>query len=139
MGSGVRWRIRFASLVDSNDSELVPFALTEAWNARFQLLDGGHTVVVVGDEGVEPASEFVFLLNNVVATRKVLITRKDFFIFPPKKWYLMGLPPVSLGLDQRKVTDLLSKSTILGSPGGPGGPEMTMILSLLLDSKNVVT
>ena len=34
----------------------------------------------------------------------------------------MGRPPVSLGLVQRKVTDLLSKSTILGSPGAEGGP-----------------
>ena len=34
----------------------------------------------------------------------------------------MGRPPVSLGLAQRRVTDLLSKSTILGSPGAEGGP-----------------
>lgn len=34
----------------------------------------------------------------------------------------MGRPPVSLGFVHLRVTDLLSKSTILGSPGGPGGP-----------------
>ena len=33
------------------------------------------------------------------------------------------LPPVSFGFAHRKVTDLLSKSTILGSPGALGGPE----------------
>ena len=36
---------------------------------------------------------------------------------------LICLPPVSFGLAHRKVTDLLSKSTILGSPGALGGPE----------------
>ena len=30
---------------------------------------------------------------------------------------------MSFGLAHRKVTDLLSKSTILGSPGALGGPE----------------
>lgn len=35
----------------------------------------------------------------------------------------MGRPPVSFGFAHRNVTDLLSKSTILGSPGALGGPE----------------
>ena len=34
----------------------------------------------------------------------------------------MGRPPVSFGFAHRSVTDLLSKSTILGSPGALGGP-----------------
>ena len=36
---------------------------------------------------------------------------------------VMGRPPVSVGLFHLSVTDLLSKSTILGSPGALGGPE----------------
>ena len=39
----------------------------------------------------------------------------------------MGRPPSFLGLSQRSVTDLLSKSTILGSPGWLGGPEEDVV------------
>ena len=55
-----------ASLVDSDDPELVPLALAQAGHPRFQLIDGGCTVLVVCDEGVEPAAKFVFLLDDVV-------------------------------------------------------------------------
>ena len=58
--------VGLARLVDRNDTELVPLALAQAGHPRLQLVDGRHAVLVVRDEGVEPAAEFVFLLDDVV-------------------------------------------------------------------------
>ena len=54
-----------------------------------------------------PSSAFTYYVISSILWKKKLIC----------------LPPVSFGLAHRKVTDLLSKSTILGSPGALGGPE----------------
>ena len=67
MWACVWWGVRFAGLINGDNAELVPFAFAEAWDAGLQLFNGGHAVVVVGDEGVEPASKLVFLLNDIVA------------------------------------------------------------------------
>ena len=63
---GVRGGLRLAGLVGCDDPELVPLALAEAGHPRFQVVDLGAAVGVVGDERVEPAAEFVLLLNDVV-------------------------------------------------------------------------
>ena len=63
---GVRGGLRLAGLVDRDDPELVPLALAEPGYSRFQVVDLGAAVLVVGDERVEPAAEFVLLLNDVV-------------------------------------------------------------------------
>ena len=62
----MRGGLRLAGLVDCDDPELVPLALAEAGHPRFQVVDLGTAVGVVGDERVEPAAEFVLLLNDVV-------------------------------------------------------------------------
>lgn len=62
-------RVRFSGLVDGNDSELVPFALAQAGHPGLKVVDRSHAVVVVSDEGIEPAPKFVLLLNDVVANR----------------------------------------------------------------------
>lgn len=61
-----RTRIGFSGLVDSNDPELIPFTLTETWNPGLQLIYSCYTVLIVCDKGIEPAAEFVFLLNDIV-------------------------------------------------------------------------
>ena len=66
MWLGFRGRLGFAGLVDGDDPELVPLALAEAGHARLQLVYRRHAVLVVRDEGVEPAAELVFLLDDVV-------------------------------------------------------------------------
>ena len=66
VGFGFGGRLRLSGLVDSDHSELVPLALAKAWHSRLQLVNGGHTVLVIGDEGIKPATELVFLLNDVV-------------------------------------------------------------------------
>ena len=55
-----------ARLVDGHDAELVPLALAQPRHPRLQLVDGRHAVVVVRDEGVEPAAELVLLLDDEV-------------------------------------------------------------------------
>ena len=66
MRLGLDAGVGLASLVDRDDSELVPLSETEAGDAGLELLDGGRAVGVVGHEGVEPAAEGVLLLNDVV-------------------------------------------------------------------------
>ena len=63
---GMRARIRLSCLVDRDDPELVPLALAQAGHAGLQLVDGGLAVLVVRDQGVEPSSELVLLLDDVV-------------------------------------------------------------------------
>ena len=75
MWTGVGRGIRFAGLIDGNYAELIPFAFTESWHARFQLFDGSHAVVVISDERIKPATKFVLFLDDVVtdgATASVL-------------------------------------------------------------------
>ena len=70
---GFGGRLRLSGLVDGDHSELVPLALAQARHSRLQLVDGGCAVLVVGDEGVEPAAKLVFLLNDVVGDRSTTI------------------------------------------------------------------
>ena len=69
MGLRLRWRVWLAGLVDRNHTELIPLALAEAGHTRLQLVYRCRTVLVVCDESVEPAAEFVFFLNDVVCDR----------------------------------------------------------------------
>ena len=55
---------RFSCLVDGHNPELVPLALAKPRHPRLQLVDGGHAIVVVRDQGVKPTSELVFLLDD---------------------------------------------------------------------------
>ena len=55
-----------AGLVDGDNPELIPLALAQPRYSRLQLVDGGHTVLVIGDQRVKPAAKLVFLLNDVV-------------------------------------------------------------------------
>lgn len=66
MGLGFGGGVGLSGLVDGNHPELVPLALAQAGHACLQLVDGGCAVLVVCDEGIEPASELVFLLDDVV-------------------------------------------------------------------------
>ena len=59
-------RLGLSGLVHGDHSELVPLALTQPRYSRLQLVNCGHTVLVIGDQGVKPAAKFVFLLNDVV-------------------------------------------------------------------------
>ena len=67
MGLGLNAGEGLAGLVHCDDPELVPLSQTEARNACFELLYRGCAVGVVRHEGVEPAAERVFLLNDIVA------------------------------------------------------------------------
>lgn len=67
MWSSVGGWIGFSGLVHGDDSELVPFALAQAGHAGFKIVNGSYAVVVVSDKGIEPASKFILLLNDVVA------------------------------------------------------------------------
>ena len=60
-----RW-VRFSCLVDSDHPELIPLAFAETRYPCFQLINGGHTVLVVSDECIKPSSELVLLLDDVV-------------------------------------------------------------------------
>ena len=66
MGLGFGGGVGLSGLVDGNHPELVPLALAQAGHACLQLVDGGCAVLVVCDEGIEPASELVFLLDDVM-------------------------------------------------------------------------
>ena len=66
VGFGFGGRLRLSGLVDSDHSELVPLAFTQAGHAGLQLVNGGDTVLVVSDESIKPTSELVFLLDDVV-------------------------------------------------------------------------
>ena len=58
--------VGFTGFVNCDHAELIPLALAEARNSRLQLVNCGRAVLVVCDESVEPAAEFVFFLNDVV-------------------------------------------------------------------------
>ena len=60
-----RW-FRFSRLVDSDHSELIPLALTQTRHSCLQLINGGHAVLIISDQSIKPASELVFLLDDVV-------------------------------------------------------------------------
>ena len=66
MGLGLVAGPGLPGLVDRHDPELVPLALAQPRHPRLQLVNGRHAVVVIRDESVKPAAEFVFLLNDVV-------------------------------------------------------------------------
>ena len=66
VGLGLGRGLRLAGLVDGDDSELVPLALAQPRYSSLQLVNGGHTVLVIGDQRVKPAAKLVFLLNDVV-------------------------------------------------------------------------
>ena len=66
VGLGLGRGVRLARLIDRDDAKLIPLALAEAGHPRLQLVNRGHAVLVVRDEGVKPAAEFVFLLDDVV-------------------------------------------------------------------------
>ena len=74
VGFGLRRWVGLSCLVDGDHSELVPLAFTQPGHASLQLVDGRHTVLVVGDEGIEPAAELVFLLDDVVADGAAAVT-----------------------------------------------------------------
>ena len=78
LGRGI-W---LSSLVDSDHSELVPLAFTQAGHASLQLVNGGDTVLVVSDESIKPTSELVFLLDDVVADRPATIA---LWFLPPQR------------------------------------------------------
>ena len=81
VGFGFGGRLRLSGLVDSDHSELVPLALTKAGHASLQLVNSRHAVLVVSDEGVKPASELVFLLDDVVADGTAAIALR---LLPPE-------------------------------------------------------
>ena len=66
VGFGFRRGFGLSRLVDCDDPELVPLALAQPRHPGLELVDGGHAVLVVRDEGVEPAAELVLLLDDVV-------------------------------------------------------------------------
>ena len=66
VGFGFRRGFGLSRLVDCDDPELVPLALAQPRHPGLELVDGRHAVLVVRDEGVEPAAELVLLLDDVV-------------------------------------------------------------------------
>ena len=70
---GFGGRLRLSGLVDGDNSELVPFALAQAWHSRLQLVDCCCAVLVVGDESIKPAAKLVFLLDDVVRDRAATV------------------------------------------------------------------
>merc|ERR1719384_2567279 len=59
VGFGFGRGFGLSRLVDCDDPELVPLALAQPRHPGLELVDGRHAVLVVRDEGVEPAAELV--------------------------------------------------------------------------------
>ena len=55
---------RLPGLVNRHNPELVPLALAQTRHPGLQLVNCGAAVVIIRDEGVKPAAEFVFLLDD---------------------------------------------------------------------------
>ena len=73
VGLGLVARPRLPGLVGRHDPELIPLALAQTWHPGLQLVNRGATVVVVRDEGVKPAAEFVFLLDDEMCDRSTSV------------------------------------------------------------------
>lgn len=67
---------RLSCLIDGDYPELVPLSFAESRDPRFEFIDRGAGVVVIGDERVEPTAEAILLLDDVVRDGSSAVVRR---------------------------------------------------------------